>query len=131
MFVEVILTFALLFWSGALHSRDLRAGTVKPEDVALREPNWPKRSRQVSNAYSNQTELPTLFYILTILSYLSHHAGYLFVVLAWVFVVFRLLHAAVHVTSNNVKLRGALFGLGAVVLAVMWVLFIVQELTGT
>ena len=131
LFVEVILTFGLLFWSGALHSRDLRAGTVKPEDVALREPNWPKRSRQVSNAYSNQTELPTLFYVLTILPYFSHHAGYLFVVLAWVFVVFRLLHAFVHVTSNKLRLRGALFGLGAVVLAVMWVIFIVQELTGT
>src|ERR1700739_877614 len=86
LFVEVILTFALLFWSGALHRRDLRAGTVNPEDVSLREPNWPKRATQVSNAYSNQTELPTLFYVLTILAYFSHHAGYLFVVLAWVFV---------------------------------------------
>jgi hypothetical protein len=37
----------------------------------------------------------------------------------------------VHVTGNNLKLRGALFGLGAVVLAVMWAIFIVQELTGT
>ena len=131
LFVEVILTFVLLFWSGALHSRDLRAGRVKPEDVALREPNWPKQSRQVSNAYANQTELPTLFYILTILAYFSHHAGYLFVVMAWVFVAFRVVHAFVHVTSNIPNLRGALFGLGAVVLAVMWGIFIVQELTGT
>jgi hypothetical protein len=131
LFVEVILTFALLFWSGALHSRDLRAGTVEPEDIALRQPNWPKRTAQVGNAYANQTELPTLFYVLTILAYFSHHAGYLFVVLAWVFVVFRLLHAFVHVTSNNLYVRGPLFGLGAVVLAVMWVIFIVQELTGT
>ena len=131
LFVEVILTFALLFWAGALRSGDLRAQTVKPEDIALRELNWPKRTAQVSNAYSNQTELPTLFYILTVLAYFTHHAGILFVVLAWVFVVFRVLHAAVHVTSNNVRLRGALFGLGAVVLAVMWLIFIVQELTGT
>jgi hypothetical protein len=129
LFVEVILTFALLFWSGALRSRDLRAGTVKPQDIALREPNWPKRTTQVSNAY--KTELPTLFYILTILTYFSHHAGFLFVALAWVFVVFRVLHACVHVTSNNPNLRGALFGLGSVVLAVMWAIFIVQELTGT
>jgi hypothetical protein len=99
LFVEVILTFALLFWSGALHSSDLRAGRVKPENIALREPNWPKRTTQVSNAYSNQTELPTPFYVLTILAYFSHHAGYLFVVLAWVFVVFRLLHVYVHVTA--------------------------------
>ena len=131
LFVEVILTFSLLFWAGALRSRDLRTGTVRPEHIALREPNWPKRTTQVSNAYSNQTELPTLFYILTILAYFSHHAGFLFVALAWVFVIFRVLHAAVHVTNNIPNLRGALFGLGSVVLAVMWVIFIVQELTGT
>ena len=89
LFVEVILTFALLFWAGALRSGDLRAQTVKPEDIALRELNWPKRTAQVSNAYSNQTELPTLFYILTLLAYFTHHAGILFVVLVWVFVIFR------------------------------------------
>ena len=131
LFVEVILTFTLLFWAGALRSRDLRDGTVRPEDIKLREPNWPKRTTQVSNAYSNQTELPTLFYVLTILAYFSHHAGYLFVALAWVFVMLRVLHVFVHVTSNNLNWRGALFGLGAVVLAVMWVTFIVQGLSGT
>ena len=71
LFVEVILTFALLFWAGALRSGDLRSQTVKPEDIALRELNWPKRTAQVSNAYSNQTELPTLFYILTLLGRLG------------------------------------------------------------
>src|SRR5262249_31997205 len=109
----------------------LRAGTVRPEEIKLREPNWPNRTTQVSNAYSNQTELPTLFYVLTILAYFSHHAGYLFVALAWVFVILRVLHACVHVTSNNLNWRGALFGRGSAVLAVMWAIFIVQELTGT
>ena len=128
LFVEVLLTFALLFWAGALRSGDLRAGIVKPEGIGLRELNWPKRTAQVSNAYSNQTELPTLFYTLTILTYFTHHAGILFVVLAWVFVAFRLLHAYVHVTSNIPRLRGLLFGLGSLVLAVMWAIFIVQML---
>ena len=58
LFVEVFLTFALLFWAGALRSGDLLAGTVKPEEIGLRELNWPRRTAQVSNAYSNQTELP-------------------------------------------------------------------------
>jgi hypothetical protein len=57
--------------------------------------------------------LPTLFYILTLLAYFTHHARILFVVLAWVFVIFRLLHAYVHVTSNIANLRGMLFGLGS------------------
>jgi len=126
LFVEVVLTFALLFWAGALRSRDLSSGAVKPEDIALREPNWPKRTLQVSYAYANQLELPVLFYVLTVLAYVTRHAGIVFVVLAWVFVVFRLVHAYVHVTTNIPRLRGAMFGMASVVLAVMWAIFIAQ-----
>jgi hypothetical protein len=131
LFVEVILTFVLLFWSAPLRTGALRSGAVRPEDIALREPNWPRRATQVANAYANQLELPVLFYVLTILAYVTHKAGIVFVVLAWIFVIFRLLHAFVHVTSNKVSVRGPLFGLSAVVLAVMWIIYIVQVLTGT
>jgi len=131
LFVEVILTFALLFWLAPLRGRDFSSGAVKPEDIALREPNWPIRTTQVANSFSNQFELPVLFYVLTILAYVTHHAGVVFVVLAWVFVVFRLLHAYVHVTSNIVRLRGGLFGGSAVVLAIMWLIYIIEVLTGT
>ncbi len=131
LFVEVILTFVLLFWMAPLRTRDFSSGAVRPEDVALREPNWPKRTTQVANSFSNQFELPVLFYMLTILAYVTHQAGVLFVVLAWVFVIFRLLHSYVHVTSNIVRLRGSLFAVSAVVLAIMWVIYIIEVLTGT
>jgi hypothetical protein len=130
LFVEVILTFALVFWAAGLRIRDLRSGVVKPRDIALREPNWPVPTRQVAYSFSNQFELPVLFYVLTILAYFTHHAGTLFVILAWIFVVFRLLHAYVHVTSNDVNVRGPLFGVSAVVLAIMWLIFMIQVLTG-
>jgi len=131
LFVEVILTFVLLFWSAPLRTGALRSGSVRPEDIALREANWPRQATQVANAYANQLELPVLFYVLTILAYVTHKAGIVFVVLAWIFVIFRLLHAFVHVTSNNINVRGPLFGLSAIVLAVMWIIYIVQVLTGT
>jgi hypothetical protein len=131
LFVEVILTFGLLFWAAGLRVRDLQSGAVKPGDIALREPNWPAGTRQVAYAFSNQLELPVLFYVLTILAYFTHHAGTLFVILAWIFVLFRLLHVYVHVTSNVVNIRGPLFGLSAVVLAIMWLIFMVQVLTNT
>ena len=51
----------------------------------------------------------------------------LFVVLAWVFVIFRLLQAYVHVTSNKVRLRGVFFGVSALALAIMWIIFIVRN----
>jgi hypothetical protein len=130
LFVEVILTFALLFWLAPLRARDFRSG-LREEDIALRQPNWSKPALQVQYSFSNQFELPVLFYVLTILAYVTHHAGTLFVVLAWVFVIFRLLQAYVHVTNNKVRLRGAFFIVSAIALAIMWIVFIIQILTGT
>jgi hypothetical protein len=131
LFVEVILTFALLFWLAPLRARDFRSGLVREEDIGLRQPNWSKPALQVQYSFSNQFELPVLFYVLTILAYVTRHAGTLFVVLAWVFVIFRLLQAYVHVTSNKVRLRGMFFGISALALAIMWIVFIVEILTGT
>jgi len=129
LFVEVILTFLLLFWMAYLRQVDFKNGVARHDDVALREPNWSKHTLQVAYAYSNQFEMPVLFYVLTILEYITHNAGLVFVVLAWIFVVFRYLQAVVHVTSNNLYLRGPFFGVGALVLAVMWVIYIVEVLT--
>jgi hypothetical protein len=131
LFVEVILTFALLIWLGPLRARDFRTGLVREEDIALRQPNWSKPTLQVQYSFSNQFELPVLFYVLTILAYVTHHAGTLFVVLAWVFVIFRLLQAYVHVTNNKVRLRGIFFIISALALVIMWIVFIVEILTGT
>jgi hypothetical protein len=129
LFVEVILTFVLLFTMAPLRTRDFASGAVRPEDIALREQKWPKRTTQFANAFSNQFELPVLFYVLTILEYVTHLAGIIFVVLAWIFVIFRILQAYVPVTSNIVRLRGAFFAIGAVVLAIMWLIYIVQVLS--
>jgi hypothetical protein len=131
LFVEVILTFLLLFWMAPLRARDISSGAVRLEDIALREPNWRKPTMQVANSFSNQFELPVLFYVLTILVYVTHQATVVFVVLAWVFVIFRLLQAYVHVTSNIVRLRGALFGVAALALAINWAIYIIEVLTGT
>ena len=129
LFVEVILTFLLLFFLAPMRARDFKAGIATYENIALREPNWSKRALQVSYSFSNQFELPVLFYVLTILAYITHLAGLIFVILAWVFVIFRILQACVHVTSNVVRLRGLFFILSAFVLASMWVIYIVEVLT--
>jgi hypothetical protein len=131
LFVEVTLTFGLLIWLGALRRGDLASGAVKPKDIALRQPNWPPRTLQAAYSFSNQFELPVLFYVLTILEWVTRHAGILFVVLAWIFVIFRLLQAYVHVTSNRVLLRGNVYAVAAVTLMVMWAIYAVQVLTGT
>jgi len=86
------------------------------------------RATQFANSFANQFELPLLFYVLTILEILTHHADVLYVVLAWIFVATRVMQAMIHVSSNNVRLRGAWYGIGALVLVTMWLIYIVRIL---
>src|SRR5450631_945593 len=106
LFVEVALTLCLLLWLAELRRRDFKSGTVRPSQIALREPNWPTPTLQVAYSFSNQFELPVLFYVLTILEIITRHADFIFVVLAWIFVVMRLAQAYVHTTNNLVLRRG-------------------------
>jgi len=130
LFVQVLLTFGLYGWMAYGRGTALRNRTVRMGDIALREPNWPPEVLKVANAAHNQLELPLLFYVLTILSVITHHADVVFVALAWVFVVSRLAHAFVHTSTNDVRKRGPLFGIGLIVLLIMWLIFMVRILAG-
>jgi hypothetical protein len=113
LFVEVLLTFVLLCWMAYARTEAFKRGAVRAADIALREPNWPQRPTQLGNAFLNQFELPVLFFIL-----------------AWVFVATRLVQAYIHVTHNDVRQRGTAFIVGAIVLMLMWLIFILRILLG-
>jgi len=124
--VLVGLTLILLFALGRSRLSVLRAGEVKVRDIALGERVWPKRILQLQNAYHNQFELPVLFYALVALALITRKADMIFVVMSWMFVVSRLVHAAIHVTSNKVSLRFMAFLVGVLILAAMWIIFAVR-----
>jgi hypothetical protein len=128
VYVQVALTFILLLWMGSSRLGSLRSGEVKVKDVALGEGNWPSRILQVQNAYHNQFELPVLFYVLVTLALFTRKADMLFVVMSWMFVTSRLVHAAIHTTSNKMALRFQAFVVGVLILAAMWVIFGIRVL---
>jgi len=124
---QALLTLVVLNLMGWRRYRAFSAGDLRGP-VALREANWPAYAEQAGNNYLNQFELPVLFYLLAILSILTRQADLLFVAAAWLFVATRVLHALVHLTSNRLLLRGSFFILGAALLTVMWVVFVVRFL---
>jgi hypothetical protein len=130
LFVEVSLTLVLMYLMAWRRGAAFRNNEVQVGDISLREPNWPPYSLQAAYAFSNQFELPVLFYVLTILSIITRHADLFFVLLAWVFVTLRILQAFIHVTSNNVRYRGMYYFAGAIVLTIMWVIFMIRILLG-
>jgi len=129
VFVQVALTFVLLYWQGYVRVGHTRRCEVKIRDIALRQANWPERATKIGNAFQNQFEIPVLFYVLVAYALLTRKADLVFVVLSWIFVLSRLVHAYIHTTSNRVSRRFFAYSVGTVTLLVMWVIFALRILT--
>jgi hypothetical protein len=121
LFFQILLVFGLMIWMAKERQTALRRGDVHHRDIALREPKWPPKAMQVANCFSNQFEIPVLFYVVTILALITRQVDFLFVLLSWVFVVLRYVHAFIHTTSNRVARRGLVYGAGVVILLVLWI----------
>lgn len=126
VFVQVAMTLGLLAWLGRARARSAQQGEVKIADVALSSDAWPDRIKQISNAFSNQFELPVLFYVAALLAIVVSKVDVIVVALAWAFVGFRLLHAYIHVTNNRVIRRFQVYVFGFVMLVALWLYLAVR-----
>src|SRR6267154_1750718 len=95
VFVLVGLAFALLFAMATARGQALSGRETSPKDIALGQPNWPTHATQIGNCFSNQFELPVLFYILIALTLPMRRADLVIVLLSWVFVITRLAHTGI------------------------------------
>ena len=130
VFVQVALTFALLFWMGKERQGAIAKGETRIDDIALGQSAWPQRATQIARAFHNQLEMPVLFYVLVALAMVTQKADLLFVLMSWAFVLARLAHAYVHVTRNHVMLRFKAYGAGLFALIAMWAIFAVRIVAG-
>ena len=128
VFVLVGLTFALLLWMAGARRGALVGGETKIRDIALGQPNWPTRATQIGNCFKNQFELPLLFYALIALALPLRHADLFIVLMSWVFVVTRFVHAGIFVTSNDLNRRSLAWFASVLVLFAMWIYFALRIL---
>ncbi len=77
-------------------------------------------SALVNRNIANQFELPVLFHAICLLLYITDADNVVTVVLAWLFVISRYAHSYVHVTSNRLRYRAPLFGIGFALLVCLW-----------
>ena len=126
--VQVALTFALLIWMVSARRHALVSRETKIRDIALGQPNWPVRATQIGNCYRNQFELPVLFYVLIALALPLRRVDDIILLLSWIFVISRLVHAGVFVTSNDLGRRSTAWIAGGLVLLVMWLYFALKIL---
>ena len=129
VFAQVLLVALVAGLMARRRYAAVQAKEVRRWEVMLGEKNWPPKAQAAANAFSNQFELPVLFFALVPLAIITRKADLLFVVLSWVFVLSRYVHAGVYVTSNALPFRFGAFILGAVVLLVMWIVFAIRILS--
>jgi len=128
VFVLVGLTFVLLISMAGARRNALVNKETKIRDIVLGQQNWPVRATQIGNCFKNQFELPVLFYVLIAIALPLRHADNLIVILSWVFVVTRLVHAGIFVTSNDLNRRSLAWFAGVLVLFAMWIYFALKIL---
>ncbi len=120
--------FALIGWTLSIlillvieRVRAVLGGVIGANAFALGDSDdVPLQMQLINRNYMNLLQLPLLFYVACVTSYVTQTASVFTVVLAWLFVALRVAHSAIHVTCNNVKYRFALFAASNVLLMLIW-----------
>lgn len=131
VFVQVLIVMAVACMMAvararAIKSMDRQRGNP---DLARGKTVWPEDAAKRAANYSNQFELPVLFYAVVAFALIAKGADLIMVILAWVFVLTRIVHAAIHIGPNKVRLRSPAFALGFLVLAIMWIKLFLHVVT--
>ncbi|WEK06621.1 MAG: MAPEG family protein [Candidatus Devosia phytovorans] len=128
VFIQVLLTMAILVWMGMERVPRVMRGEIAVGDIAVERSAYPLKARLLSNNFDNQFQLPVLFYVAALLSLIVGGTGWVEVLLAGLFVLLRYVHAGVHVTSNHVFRRFSVYFSGLVVLALLWLWLVIKIL---
>ncbi len=111
-FATMLLTMLVWLYMYVRRIRFITKNNISPEELAVPGTLARVSPAAVSNPSDNLKnlfEVPVLFYALVLYLFATGQVDATYVVAAWVFVVFRVLHSAVHCTFNLVMLRFYLY----------------------
>ena len=127
--VQIMLTWLMFILLGIRKTQDIKSGNVDRAKTALDNKAWSESVIKVSNNIANQFQTPVLFYALCFIIFSLNIVTTAVLVLAWLFVISRIMHAYVHIGSNHVPYRMNIFLFGCVALIFMSLYCIWQLLT--
>jgi hypothetical protein len=123
MLAMMLLTFIVWVYMYAkripfIQTLDLEPDEVTPAKLAeLSPPTVSNASDNLKNLF----ELPVLFYALCLYLHITNQVDTVYVIAAWIFVLFRYIHSAMHCTRNIILARFGLYLISS--LALWFILF--------
>jgi hypothetical protein len=126
---QILLPLLILPLMARARGRSMARRRQGMQDVALAGQNdWDEPAQKLAASFSNQFELPVLFYVVCAFALITRMVDAWMLGLAVLFVASRIVHAAIHIGPNIVRWRFAAFLFGVVMLTGMWALLAVRIL---
>jgi len=127
MFVMAALALYVGVRVSNLRVRAVMRGEIKASYFKYnRGGELPEYILRTEQNYSNQFELPVLFYAACLLAYSASLVDVVNIGLAWLFVAGRLMHAYTHIRVNKLMKRRRTFIIGYVALMGLWLELLVR-----
>ena len=131
MAAMVLLTFLVLMKMFRSRVRAVKAGEANAGYYkTYQEGGEPRETAQVSRHLVNLFESPTLFYAACIAGMVTGQNGGVLIVLAWIYVALRRVHAYIHTGSNKLQPRIRAYFTSWLVLLGMWGVLVFGVATG-
>jgi len=111
VFAMLLLTLVVWVYMYSRRIPFIRKNDFGPDELTPAEFTRlsPPEVANPSDNLKNLFEIPVIFYVLAIYLFATDHVDNTHLISSWVFVVFRVLHSAVHCTINIVMLRFCLY----------------------
>ncbi|MBL4634162.1 MAG: MAPEG family protein [Kofleriaceae bacterium] len=122
LLLQITLTVLMYIRLAMVKAKEIKAGNVDLVETAANQEAWPASVRLINSNLRNQFETPVLFYVLCIVLLALRAVSSTAIIVAFVWSGSRFLHAFVHTSSNNVKLRLPLFLVGVTCILILLVL---------
>ena len=121
MFAMVVMTFIVLIQLFRTRTRSVTSGAVKASFYKTFQGDAePEAAQKLTRHFANLFEAPTLYYAACLAGLTMHVTDLAFLIMAWAYVLARLIHAYIHIGKNKIYPRIYAYFSSWIVLLVMW-----------
>jgi hypothetical protein len=125
MFAMILLTFTVAGYLLKMRIAAVKSGEVKLSTFRVNNgEDMPVKMLQAARNYTNLFEMPVFFYAAGTITLALHLYSPVIIALGWLFVLSRIAHSWIHLTSNNVIRRLQAFMAGNVCVLLMWIIVV-------
>lgn len=129
MFLMVVLTFVIACIAVKARFASVKNKTVRANYYRLMNgQEIPDVITKTTRNFNNQFEVPTLFYVVCSLYIFWGVNSYFALIIAWLFVILRIIHSYIHLTYNHVLHRMLAFWFSLLCVMGLWVELLIKKI---